>query len=733
MTSAMLQIQTVLRYSHNVVLLAQWICSQNAVVHWIALVTCHGAQVLYDLARLISQHPRPVYKKRGLQKLAWYMRVARELPLSVVVVRLPPNLSASRAWAALRDRKELICGDVRGRWDWFVTQRFVAQPASTIRKKRFRMAQAMKAATWHFHESTPSEVMAEVNKGSELVRVKMWAKFADFDGETEARSQFLQEIHQAGGKLRLPGDRFQAFVSVLRGLVMRHGATRLPTTALQQYVASFPAHGPNFCLIQEDRDSAACWVMHVELYQLRMMDLLAQDPRWLMTSKTPEQAAADRALAINAVQLVRAKSPTASTDPVHLPNGYGAVKAKCFKGCPSSGQTHSCEKPGHSCFRKVVSWSSCETNVRQLLRSAGRAVTILVTKYCLGWETLNLKTSASDLKQRLAGLVQPTMVCGECGAQREGKYTMLVADAGQMFEQIRAPHVLRNLSLLFERARKEGFKAVLLRATRRLSGSLSRNEHVVVNNSRTWVFDDLYALVELSLHTALLNVRWGGRILQQESGSPIGGLLSRLHAMLSLGPSEGHFVDGCSYDFPRHVAAIRYVDDAAVFSSTKCGGCLRKIMAAAVPPHIVFDIEQQSTERVAWLDLTVTDVGGKLDVDVAYPEMPWLSGDSLYPERQRFPPFLDEASFSLSDFRQRIKCIVARWQQVGLHGHRLQHPVGHLILMLGRYGYPAPLCVKCLCRWGGPEVAVCAKFWDDFIKRIDNHPPRRCARVKFDV
>jgi len=62
--------------------------------------------------------------------------------------------------------------------------------------------------------------------------------------------------------------------------------------------------------------------------------------------------------------------------------------------------------------------------------------------------------------------------------------------------------------------------------------------------------------------------------------------------------------------------------------------------------------------------LTVTDVGGKLDVDVAYPEMPWLSGDSLYPERQRFPPFLDEASFSLSDFRQRIKCIVARWQQV---------------------------------------------------------------------
>ncbi|CAE8600924.1 unnamed protein product [Polarella glacialis] len=721
---------------HTTLLLVQWICSQNAVVHWTAMVARHGVQTLYAVADLVALHPRPVYRMRGVQKLAWYMRVANELPFSTVVIKLPPGVSASKAWSVLRDAKDSISGNMACRWNWMPSHlRFAKQPVPTIRRRRCCMARDMKDARWNDYAQLPGELVAEINKGAEMVRVKLWAKFADLGSSSSARGLYCQDVYRAGHKFRLRGERFEAFTGALKPLARHSCQQKVPMSALHSYASQHPHPDVNRCLVQEDKDTAACWIMNRTLYQLRMYDLLAKDDKWVLADISVAEAAKQRAEVINRTVLQSRRPLAASADPVHLPYGYGTVKAKCFKLSPETGSTHSCCDPGRSCFRKIVSWASCEKSVRQLFRQAGRATTLVVAKYCLGWETTSLKTSATDLRARLAGLPQPSFDCSECGAPRGGRYCMIVADAGQMFEQIRASNVLQNLRELFSRAGTDGYKSVNLRTnTRRLAGGLSKKAIVTVSNAETWLFSDLLALVELSLQVSLLYVRWGDRVIQQRSGSPIGGLMSCLHAMLSLGPSEVACMSRGGDTWKDHVAAIRYVDDSLLVSATQRCSCLRKVISSAAPAHIEFNIEQESTSQVSWLDLTISDSGGRLGVDVAYPELAWLKGESAYPERQRWPPYLDEVSFSAIDFKQRIKAVVARWNQVGLEDVQLQRAVAHLMAMLGRSNYPLRLILKSLCRWGGPQVAAWARHWHQIAVAHDDlsdNRPQLSRRVRF--
>ena len=195
-------------------------------------------------------------------------------------------------------------------------------------------------------------------------------------------------------------------------------------------------------------------------YQMRMCHLLAVDDKWLPTELSAQQAATLRANTIAATSLSKGRVIHASPDPGHLPYGYGTVKAKCFKGSFSTGWQHSCEKPRHSCFRKIVSWGRCEASVRRIFRQVSRAATILVAKYCLGWETLSLKSSIVDLRRRLDKLDFDCICCPCCKQPRNSRISLLVADAGQMYEQIQPADVLSNLKAVIEHAQQEGYRGV---------------------------------------------------------------------------------------------------------------------------------------------------------------------------------------------------------------------------------------------------------------------------------
>ena len=349
----------------------------------------------------------------------------------------------------------------------------------------------------------------------------------------------------------------------------------------------------------------------------------------LLTALSLQEAAVTRASAINAAELSRGRVLRASSDPGHVPYGYGTVEAKCFQGSVATGWQHTCVKRSHSCFRKIVSWGRCETSVRRIVRQVSRATTLLVSKYFLGWETLSLKTSVTDLRKRLAKLDFGCACCPKCGANRNGM-SLLVADAGQMYEQIKPADVLANMERVVALAEHEGYRAVVLTQCKKLRGSLCRSEHVAVNGADAWPFRDLVKVLKLSLREALLNARWGDRILRQASGSPIGGLMSRLNAMLALGPSECDFACRPSAPTAAQLAAVRYVDDLLLVS-TWCLGCLKPLIDQVYPSHIRFDVEQASYTKVAWLDVCVLaadNQDNQVTTDIPFNEQAWLLGQA---------------------------------------------------------------------------------------------------------
>ena len=701
----------VLHYACSVLLLTQWLCSKGSGLDWSVVYGLWGPGIAYRLASCVCVHPRPRYKKRGWGRLARHMHKMSELPLSTVVLRLPPFVtSVARVGRALHQTAHRLSRGVPERWLWFKAHlRLVVAPRRNLQSTRFNMQRVMREACWHAYEELSDSEIQALLTGSDMRRIKLWAKFPDVMRASVEWRDFKQHVRHTCRRLRLNADESASFTDTLFRSVLREQRVELIKPPLEQYAWEFPAPNVDYCLVQEDKDVSACWEMPRAVYQARVFHLLFQDPKWHATSLSIGEASSMRAAAINATRLSAGRVFRASSDPSHLPYGYGTVKAKCFQGSLAEGWRHTCCKPLHSCFRKIVSWGHCEANVRALFKQASRATTLLVAKYCLGWETLSLKNSVKDLKARLAKLDLTSACCPCCGVARESRVALLVADAGQMFEQIDAADVLNNLRSAVGRAEVDGYKAVVLKRGRKLRGSLCRSEHVVVDYADVWSFKDLVAIVELSLQDALLHVEWGNRVLRQAKGSPLGGLMSRLHAMLALGPSECAFMRAPGALAAYHLAAVRYVDDLLLVS-TCCLACVRKWVKSVYPAYICFDVEQASYASVHWLDVSISANEDGVVVDAWLAEEAWLFGRSLYPERQRWPPFLHVSCFNKRDFKQRVKALVARWSQMGLSQSQLKSPVAHLMAVLAKLDYPQDLVIKGLCRYGGPQVALWVKW-----------------------
>ena len=719
---------TVLHYASSVLLLTQRLCTKGSCVDWSVVRRHWGDSIVHKVAACVLAHPRPGYKRRGLSVLSNYLRQACELPFKTVVLKLPSFARTGKVNQALRRVAVRLSRGVPERWHWLQGHlKFVVLPKVSIKMRRFNMQRVMRTACWAEYEALTDEELTHALSGNGMQRIKRWTKFPDIDQPLDGLGPLKLRLRGVCHQLRFNPQERTAFSNAILGAVggsLHRSALLQP---LQEYATTFPKAGAGICLVQEDKDSAACWKMPCFAYQARMCHLLATDRKWLPTTLSLHEAALLRAQTINGTKLSSGKMLRASPDPSHVPYGYGTVKAKCFQGSVADGWRHTCSKSLHSCFRKIVSWGRCEANVRRTFRQVARATTLLVSKYCLGWETLNLKTSVTDLRRCLSKLDVGCTCCPKCGVERKLGISLLVADAGQMYEQIEPSDVLANLHRVVRSAQGDGYEAVVLLKCKKLLGSLCRSSHVVVDGADVWPFRDLIAILELSLHEALLHVRWGDRIMRQASGSPIGGLMSRLHAMLALGPAEVDFVRCAASPKATEMAAVRYVDDLLLVS-TWCLSCFKPVAGQVYPEHIRFDIEQASYTNVNWLDISVKADKSDVVIDVQFTEEAWLSGNCEYPDRQRWPPYLHEASFNMKDFKQRVKAIASRWQQIGLSESQLKFAVAHLMATLARLEYPQNLVIKGLCRHSCPSVAAWVKYWRDHLSEPSARPRARVVR-----
>ena len=82
----------------------------------------------------------------------------------------------------------------------------------------------------------------------------------------------------------------------------------------------------------------------------------------------------------------------------------------------------------------------------------------------------------------------------------------------------------------------------------------------------------------------------------------------------------------------------------------------------------------------------------------------------------------------MKDFKQRVKAIASRWQQIGLSESQLKFAVAHLMATLARLEYPQNLVIKGLCRHRCPSVAAWVKYWRDHLSEPSARPRARVVR-----
>ena len=83
---------------------------------------------------------------------------------------------------------------------------------------------------------------------------------------------------------------------------------------------------------------------------------------------------------------------------------YMNLKVECFAHVM---QGHTCQKPGHSCLCKVVSWRS-HTAV-DYYRWLARGAQTLVAAWGRGHDVSSFKTAADELKSKVAALSGPAV------------------------------------------------------------------------------------------------------------------------------------------------------------------------------------------------------------------------------------------------------------------------------------------------------------------------------------
>ena len=223
---------------------------------------------------------------------------------------------------------------------------------------------------------------------------------------------------------------------------------------------------------------------------------------------------------------------------------YMSLKAKCFTHL--EGRTF--QKPGHSCFRKVVSW--CSHLAVDYYRWLARGVQTLVAAWGKGHDITSFK-AAAELRGKVAALSGPavddqpraegrapgTVLCARCKARMPCP-AVVVADAAQMNE-VPPSRVRSGLRSLITWATDRGYTGVAV--CKRTAGSsfLVKWRWRRPPGTVLFTWDELSQGLDMALAQNAVSV--GNSVWVQAEGLPTGGPHSpraRPAAAWSWGPTR---------------------------------------------------------------------------------------------------------------------------------------------------------------------------------------------------
>ena len=356
-------------------------------------------------------------------------------------------------------------------------------------------------------------------------------------------------------------------------------------------------------LVPDDKNKNFFWKVPCQVYAWLLFHFAMLSPTWVLSSFSTVDAErwCRQVLQVllparlqRFLMLRRYKSV--------LPYYYCTIKSKCFS---SHGRT--CNKPLHSCVRKIVSFASWP--LRRRWRAIHRGLETVLKCTGIGDEIWCLRDACRvlDSRMRFAGLSCGAGFCRRCGCSTPS-VAFMTADAGQFYGSVKAHHAISAARQVFMKAERiTGHNTVtVLRGKRRvafLGGHCRANVHGFV-----------FAFVELVLaFAACMFVTFCslGDMVFRLTGLPIGGVVSKVAASYVLALDEHRWYcdiarrqqHGFSTTNPawdREVARARYTDDIIWISNSYCHRCLA--FALTVMYSVPFDVSAESN-KVIWLDL----------------------------------------------------------------------------------------------------------------------------------
>ena len=286
-----------------------------------------------------------------------------------------------------------------------------------------------------------------------------------------------------------------------------------------------------------------------------------------------------------------------------LPYSYASIKEKCWQY-----GLRVCFKKGHSCVRKIVSYARWERKL--VWRSVHRAWDIILKSSGCTCDVWSLNDASARLKRGLEHLCpNHSGRCHRCSSYLPG-CAGVVADAGQFFEVVGVATAIREAPELldvFAETHDDGHVSVLW--SRKKRGWIGGKRLLHTRKGITWHISELLRAFVASMSICFTSM---GSTVFQLSGLPIGGLLSKVAACITLGGQERRWKRSVArriaQGFGTHqswndaVLHLRFTDDVVLISKMFCRHCLADLLKLIY--SVDFDVCEHSS-RLAWLDMCI--------------------------------------------------------------------------------------------------------------------------------
>ena len=292
-----------------------------------------------------------------------------------------------------------------------------------------------------------------------------------------------------------------------------------------------------------------------------------------------------------------------------LPYLYVTPKGKCF---PDGRRV--CEKPGHSCARKIVSY--CKWPRRRHWRFVGRAVDFCVKNFTTGWECWSLSKAPDYLRSRLERIRRNDLdICLDCGDPICGLQGV-VGDAGQFFEEVDPLRAISCLStILAAVVQTTGQEYITVGVRPRVLAYLGGHPSNARTDTVTFHWNEVLWTYAAAVSIGFVSL---GVKVVRFLGIPIGGLVSRSACSAVLNSEETTFVQRwdageitpiiapnniLQVPWDELVVSVRYVDDIVLASFCVCRTCLCKYIKLCY--SVTFDINDIDNNQFDWLDVSI--------------------------------------------------------------------------------------------------------------------------------